>query len=354
MSRAHIVAVGARTPVGLRADTSAAAVRAGICRVGEHPSLLDLSGAPIRCAMDGRLDPERLGWARYGVLAESALLEVCAALGASGALRAATLDVFLCLPEPRPGWTASDAQRMVAQLRGSSVPGVGALRITPCQPGHAGALLAMGEVARRISARHLDLCLVGGVDGYLDLVTLDWLYEHQQLACENVRGGFFPGEAAGFVAIASTGAMRELRLAPLGTIAGAHAATETKLIKTDAVNLAVALTEAVAGATAGLQLPRDAVDAIYCDINGQRYRSEEWGFVALKLPHACRDSTVYEAPSASWGDVGAATGPLLTALAVQAWQRGYGRGPRALVWAGSEAGLRAAVLLHEDPARGGM
>jgi 3-oxoacyl-[acyl-carrier-protein] synthase I len=354
MSRAHIAAMGARTPVGLRADTSAAAVRAGISRIREHPSLLDLSGAPIRCAMDGRLDPEQLGWTRYLALVESALLEVCATLGASGVLRTATVDLYLCLPEPRPGWTVADAQRVGEHLRGWRAPSVGALRIVPCQPGHAGALAAMGDAVRRISARQLDLCIVGGVDGYLELVTLDWLYEHRQLACENVRGGFFPGEAAGFVALASTGALRELRLAPLCTIAGAHAAMETKLIRTDAINLASALTEAVAGATAHLQLPHEAVDAIYCDINGERYRSEEWGFVALKLPHVCRDSTVYEAPSASWGDVGAATGALLTILAVQAWQRRYARGPSALLWAGSEAGLRAAVLLHEDSARGGV
>lgn len=348
MSRVHVAAVGARTPVGLRAETSAAAVRAGIMRITEHPSLLDLSGAPIRCAMDGRLDPALMGWQRLAALATSALLEVVGKLAASGVRRGSPLDLHLGLPEPRPGWTTADSGRVVEHLRGIGVPGFGSLRIHVSSQGHAATLHAMAEVAHKIAQSQADLCLVGGVDSYLDLTTLDWLYENRQLSCENVRTGFFPGEGAGFVALASTGALRELRLASLCTVGGAHAAVETKLIKTDAVNVATALTEAVAGATRGLELPRDAVDSIYCDINGERYRSEEWGFVALRLPRVCRDATTYELPSASWGDVGAASGALLTALAVESWQRGYARGPRALVFAGSEAGLRAAVLLEAD------
>jgi 3-oxoacyl-[acyl-carrier-protein] synthase-1 len=35
---------------------------------------------------------------------------------------------------------------------------------------------------------------------------------------------------------------------------------------------------------------------------------------------------------------------------VQSWARGYALGPRALVWAGSEGGLRGAVVLEEPPA----
>ena len=42
------------------------------------------------------------------------------------------------------------------------------------------------------------------------------------------------------------------------------------------------MSQAVLGATQGLQLPRDAVDTLYSDINGERYRSEEWGFVAME------------------------------------------------------------------------
>ena len=92
------------------------------------------------------------------------------------------------------------------------------------------------------------------------------------------------------------------------------------------------------------------MDTLYCDINGERYRSEEWGFVAMNTASLWK-SLDYEAPSACWGDVGAAFGTLAGVLALQSYARGYARGPRALVMAGSESGLRGAMLLQDSRAR---
>lgn len=58
----------------------------------------------------------------------------------------------------------------------------------------------------------------------------------------------------------------------------------------------------------------------------------------------------YEAPSSCWGDVGAASGPLLLVLAVQGWVRDHHRGSHTLIFAGSDAGLRGAIVL-ERPSR---
>jgi 3-oxoacyl-[acyl-carrier-protein] synthase-1 len=99
-----------------------------------------------------------------------------------------------------------------------------------------------------------------------------------------------------------------------------------------------------------LRLPDEAVDTLYSDINGERYRSEEWGFVALKTYERWR-SLEYEAPASSWGDVGAAYGTLAGVLSVQSYRRGYARGPRTVVMAGSDSGLRGAMLLQAPDAR---
>ena len=191
----------------------------------------------------------------------------------------------------------------------------------------------------------LDLCIVGGADSYFDPATILWLQRNGQLVMDEVPVGFPPGEGAGFVALASTNGLRSLRLAPLATVAGTGTAHETRLIKTDSVNLGAGLKSAVRGATTAVSEP---VDMVFCDINGERYRSEEWAFVALALTSTCRDATGFELPSSCWGDVGAASGALFTSLAVGAWQRGYARGPRALLWTGSEKGLRAAAVLQQE------
>jgi 3-oxoacyl-[acyl-carrier-protein] synthase-1 len=133
----------------------------------------------------------------------------------------------------------------------------------------------------------------------------------------------------------------------LAVVGGAATSEEPRLPGCETGSFGTGLTQAVIGALAGLELPRDAVDTTYIDINGERYRSEEWGFVALQIPSAFK-ALRYEAPADCWGDVGAASGALATALAVQSWARGYARGPRALVMAGSPHGLRGAILL-QDP-----
>ena len=108
------------------------------------------------------------------------------------------------------------------------------------------------------------------------------------------------------------------------------------------------MTHALRKALAGLALPAGAADDVYADINGERYRSEEWGFVAMRLPAAFR-ALEYSSPSECWGDVGAATGALGVVLAARAWARRYARGPRALVMTGSRNGDRGVISLEEPP-----
>jgi 3-oxoacyl-[acyl-carrier-protein] synthase-1 len=215
--------------------------------------------------------------------------------------------------------------------------------------GHAGGLLALTEAVQRLSVDQSAIEVIGGVDSYYDFDTLDWLQDNRQLSNRDNRNGFAPGEAACFVALATESARHTLGLRSLGRIHGWGIGRETKLIKTDEINLGEALADAVRSSVRGLRLPEQAPDAVYCDINGERYRSEEWGFALLRVPETVRD-TAYVTPVDCIGDVGAASGPLLCNLAAQAWARSYAPGPRALVWAGSESGLRAAVVLEAPSA----
>lgn len=346
MRPVYVAALGARTPVGLLAETSAAALRAGISRLQWLPTVLDPFGDPVRGAMDGRLDPALRGWQRLAALAASPLVEVGTKLTVSSGWPY-PIDVILALPESRPGWTPSDAACIAQALAGSTLPRLGSLRVTLGAQGHAGVLAGIHAAAQHIAAGALHLCIVGGVDSYFEPDTILWLQQNSQLAMEDIPIGFSPGEAAGFVALASADALRTLQVAPLAKVLGSCTTQEQCLIKTDAINLGKGLTAAVAGAAEGL--PARAIETIYGDINGERYRSEEWGFVALALS-VCSDPCAYEVPSAFWGDVGAASGALFTTLSVAGWQRNYAAGPYALSWAGSEAGLRAAVVLQRPGA----
>jgi len=115
----HIVAVGARTPLGLTAESSAAAMRAGISRISEHPFMVDDTGERISSARDPLLHPMLLGPDRLVEMARSAFLEVARKLSSRSELRS-PVPCLLGLPEDRPGLTQADADAVVYALAKTS------------------------------------------------------------------------------------------------------------------------------------------------------------------------------------------------------------------------------------------
>jgi 3-oxoacyl-[acyl-carrier-protein] synthase I len=341
VSDVHIVALGARTPVGLRAESSAAAIRARISRVREHPFLVDLRGEPVRLGLDGRLDPARLGAVRMVQMATSALREVKEKLGQAWEAQR-EVEIALNLPEPRAGFTESNAREVIGAILAD--PSLGRLRIAPHLRGRAGALEALIGPLAAIRAGQRHLVVVGGVDSYVDPDTLLMLDAAGRLAADTVRGGFPPGEAACFVALASDQAVQHWGLPSLARIGAAAAAVEEKRSRDGALNLGEALSRAIRDATSELAARRGVVEGIYCDINGEREQTEEWGFAVLRTKQLWQDASSYRTSVAECGDVGAATGALLVILAVQAGLREQAYGP-ALAWAASDCGLRAASLV---------
>lgn len=344
-SAAHLVALGARTPVGLNAASTAAAVRAGISRISAHPHFVDPVGEALSCAYDGLLPPTLQGVPRMLELALHAVTQCLDQLPTNLHLR--ELPLLLAVPEHRPGFSETDEAKLVAELQ-AALPSV--VRVSVVARGHAGALLALGQAQEWIAKRRAEVCLVGGVESYLEADTIDWLTDQDQLAMSGGRSQFTPGEAAAFVMVANSGVLHTHGKPSGGILRGAHSAQETCLIKTDAINRAKALIACVEGAAAPLKLPEEAIDDTWCDLNGERYRTDEWSQVLLRLPHVFRQkhgvAVSFQTAVSSWGDVGAATGALLAILASRSWERAYSRGERILLVAGSEQGLRSAVVLE--------
>src|SRR5688500_16625127 len=139
MTGVHIVALAARTPVGLQADTTAAAVRGGISRISEHPIFVDARGKPVLCGRDARLEPTLIGVQRMAELARSALLEISLKLTMQRPYKR-PVSLFLALPEPRPGFDGSDARWLLQTLGRQHAPGISRLAVVGVGEGHAGAL----------------------------------------------------------------------------------------------------------------------------------------------------------------------------------------------------------------------
>jgi 3-oxoacyl-[acyl-carrier-protein] synthase-1 len=320
-------------------------VRARISRIQEHPFLVDSAGQPVMCAFDGLLDPRLMGAARLLALAEPPLREACGLLS-HAPMPYRRVPIYVGVPERRPGFGDRDIEWIQHKLE--------RLEDLPIQPtsvelipqGHASGLAAFEMGLKQLRRGACEACLVGGVDSYMQPDTIEWLDDHRRLARAGARSSFSPGEGAGFCLLVGERAARLLGWKSLARVHSIAVAHERRHLKTQQDGFGEGLTEAVRGAVDGLSLPAERINQVICDINGERYRSEEWGFTCLRLAACFESPSAYRAPADCWGDMGAASGPLFAILACQAAARGYAKGPRTLVWASSDSGLRAATVLE--------
>lgn len=350
-SAVQIVATGARTPIGLASAPTAAAVRAGISRLGEHPFMIDRLGDPMVCAIDPELDPEIWGAERFVQLLLPALREACAPLeDARAAMR--ELPCFLALPELRPGFEQADVDRVRdGVVRGVSDWPVRPTKVETFPHGHAAGFRAFAAAQQTLASHGLG-CLVAGVESYLHPDTMEWLDENRQLAGADARSAFVPGEGAGACLLMSGPdvARRGLPPSPAGLLS-VGLAEESALIKTQDVCLGRGLAAAIEAALTCLSGSDARIGDIVCDLNSERYRSEEWGFASLALASTSVGQAPFRTPARSWGDVGAASATLFAGLVCQAAARGYAAPGPALLWSSSEGGLRGAAVLAPDSTR---
>jgi 3-oxoacyl-[acyl-carrier-protein] synthase-1 len=340
-----VAGLGARTSIGMTARSSAAAARAGIAGFGEHPFMIDTAGNRMVVAMAPYLASELAGTMRLGELAAPAGAEALAPLAATGN-KSLPLPLFLGLPPHRPG-RESDVQTVADQVcERVNEAGFTIGRVATIETGHAAGTTALLQAWQAIRSGAAHLVLAGGVDTYLEPETLEWLEAEDQILSagpENNPHGFIPGEAAAFALLASAAAADHYSLdvaVELGALALSH---ETKLIKTGTVCIGEGLSDLFR--RLALSMPQGStVDDLYCDMNGEPYRADEFGFASIRAGRMFKDASEFTAPADCWGDVGAASGPLFLMLADAAARGGYASGALSAGFTSSESGERAGFI----------
>jgi 3-oxoacyl-[acyl-carrier-protein] synthase I len=359
--RIVIVAMGANTPVGRDAWSSAAAVRAGISGFAEHSYLVDAVGEPLRLVMAPWLTADLSGADRLQALLlpalEQALHPVLTAPPGTPPLKIA---LALGLPSPRPGVTDNLGAEMLHRVLSPE--------ITRCAPffsswapfttGHAAGLMALDAAVTKLKRSAtdpgaVDACVVAGVESYIHPETLEWLEKCDQIHSAgplNNAWGFIPGEASGALLLMRESVAQQRRMPVLGTVLGCGVAHEPKHIKTETVCLGEGLTQAFRTALATLPAGQQVTD-IYCDMNGEPYRGDEFGFTALRTKEHFMNISDFWTPADCWGDVAAAAGVLHVILSLIAGAKSYAQGDLAFVWASAELGERAAALIATTPTK---
>ncbi|MGH1348993.1 MAG: beta-ketoacyl synthase N-terminal-like domain-containing protein [Nannocystales bacterium] len=317
-------------------------MRAGISRLGGHPRFYDIDGEAFVVGMDRTLD-EFDSRRRMLALGIAALKECLAELPVS---QGVAVPVFIGVRDAALGFTKADSEWLASGLS-RAVESRCKAQVRVVTGGSAAGLVAVQQARLVVESGAVQLAIAGGIDSHLDPVFLERLDEAGRCKSVGNKWGFPPGEGAGMLAICSSSVARAIRRPSLADIVSDGIAIEPAFYGSDLVCTGEVLTSAIHDALGCLSWPSEAVATTYCDINGEFHRTEEFMYATQRLPaNAFRAVETFVAPADCWGDVGAASGPLFAALAIESGRRGYSKGPYALLWAASDSGQRAALLLR--------
>lgn len=313
--RIYVFGIGMITPVGLNAAMTAASIRAEYSAI-EETSVLNKKLKPIKMASVPEdalpaVNPALLGsklssrQLRLLQLASVALLQLENYLPQDQ-----LLPLFLSLPEHIPGLSLPMSGNVIEQLTLQSGIAFNMSESRVAEVGRAGGLYAVAAAHQYLSESGNDYVLIGGMDTYWDTGLLARLDAEDRLMLDGNVDGFFPGEGAAFLLLASERVKADLSL-PLISLAKPGLAHESGHRYSEEPyrgdGMATAVTQALGHAPG-------VVDSLWSSMIYDGYAAKELG-VALTRNHANISPHVSMThPVDCVGDMGAAMGCTLIAL----------------------------------------
>lgn len=336
----HLLATGMVTAVGLDAAASCAAMRArldGFCETRfMDPAGAWQVGAPVP------LPRNWIGQKRMVHLAAGAVADVFRQRPGAGD----ELALILCLAEDgRPGRPVSDVTAFGRQLA-EQIALPARLKthvIAHGRPSGHAALARARKIMADGLARHV---LILGVDSYLTVGALAHFHDRKRLLTPANADGFIPGEAAAAILLGpEPGA---LRLTGLGL--AREEAFAYNALDDGGQNLPLrgdGMTAAYRAAMEEANLDLAHVEYRISDVGGEQYFFKQTALASLRLERGRKEFQDLWTPAESLGNIGAAAGPLMLGMALQAVRKGYACGSPVLIEASGDDGACGAAVLHE-------
>jgi 3-oxoacyl-[acyl-carrier-protein] synthase-1 len=341
--RLAIFAAGLLTPVGFNYRASCAAIRAGLSGIGTA-NLWDSESGEFLLAGKVQLPQWWEGLTKLPELLAPVIHECHMA----SPINPREIPILL-------GVASSNRPQLPPDLRNQLFEALHRkLNLTPhplsrvidCD--QVSAVAAVIEAKRLLSSGESRYCIIAGVDSFLDQKTVESYLERRRLLTRLNSNGFIPGEAAGAVLIRASETDRDVG----ARIIGVGLAQEPATIESDQPLRATGLTEAVRIALEEARVSIHEITHRLTDLNGEHYKFKEANFVLNRL----REKKVENAdeiwhPTECIGEVGAAIGPCLMALALHSAEKGYAPGHLVLCHFSNDNGQRGAMVLQLTPGK---
>ena len=334
----YVRAVGMVCPVGLSAPAACAAIRCDLNDKQELP-YHDRFGEPIvGSQMPGWFEPGTPRTERIVRLAEHAIEDALRELGPEALVRHPLIVALAS------GLSAQQQRRVVHELAQRLGAQLGltldASKFGVVSEDSAGGYRALGWARELLEQRQCEACIVCAADSLIGARELLGLERASRLIGLDNSDGLIPGEAAACVVLTTSGRGSLAQLIGLGF--GHEAAT----LSNDEPLRAQGLVEATRAALAEAGLGLHEVELRLADLTGESFFFKEQALLLPRVMSATRAEFPLWTCATSLGHTGAAAGLSNLLLSIAAHQRGYAPGPLALACAGSELGLRSALVLR--------
>ena len=333
-----LTGMGMVSPVGYNAAQTCAALRAGIAMFRELPGIVDSYGNPIIAAPLPDLGPDVPLTEKLTVSTWRAIVEALDVVQPRS--KSKLLVAIVSAEKERSGYPLNIEWLKAALLDRWSHSGEVSFGVYAL--GHAGAAAAIKDLSKHLGQSQGSVALLVAADSLITLPTLAYLDSAGRLKSYTRPRGAIPGEAAVALVIESVYDLSQRGIIPYCSIDGAGFAVEPVPVNSSEPCLGEGLTHAVYSALDAAGCDKRNIKEVYCDLNGEEYRTHEW---MLTLCRALEEPFLVH-PADCIGDVGAASLPLLVAMAGMALQRGYAVNDRVLAWASSDFGSRGAICVR--------
>ncbi|MCW9018152.1 MAG: hypothetical protein OQJ89_14375, partial [Kangiellaceae bacterium] len=343
LDKLYIAATGMITPIGFDTEMTAASVRAGI-NTYQDSVYFNKNDKPMKTAwvpeealpeLNGELKEVRLnGDAKR-------IIRLCHA-GLNELMPKASLDVPLTLilagPENIPARTTPVTADIIQHISVQTKVNFDMESSRYAGTGRAGVIEAINYAFKYLSQEGNDYVLVGGVDTYANVGLLSLLDSENRILATNTTNGFAPGEAASFILLSKKYNRSFLPVAlsmPGVSKEEGHLYSDEVPYRGDGLALAFEKSLKNSGST--------KVKRIYSSMNGENFFVKEFGVASIRNSEQLISEHKVIHPADCYGDLGAATGAVLTTLAALDAAKENVSGSSYLVYCSSDLEKRAAI-----------
>jgi len=188
--------------------------------------------------------------------------------------------------------------------------------------------------------------LIGGSDSYLEDELLDKLDQKRRLLTAGANNGFAPGEAAGFLLLTKHIELANVQDGHVIALNPPGVSDELGHMYSQEPYRGDGLDSAFKGALINHQ--QKNISSIYSSLNGENFWAKELGVAQLRNKKSLSDEVQVEHPVDCFGDLGAATAPVLISVAAQDLLNSKEANAH-LVYSSSDSAKRGAIVVEKLP-----